>query len=445
MRSGAQMTAQEPSTLRRELGFAQLVVFGIVYMAPISAFTLFGWVTTASDGAAVPAYIIGALAVALTAASYGMMGEVVPLAGSTYSYARSALGPLTGFIAGWAVILDYLLIGALVALYAGLFLNATVPQVPTEVWIAGFLLFSLLTNLMGIRWSMGAEIAIAVVQLLFIVVFVLFATELIWSQTVTLPAAWPTGVSVGQVASGSAFAVISYLGFDAVMTLTEEVRSDNPGRTAGRAALVCIAIMMTIFVGITWLLSAVGQGIAIDDPAQAALMTFSSRLPMLVWPFTLVAALALGLGGTVAIHAGVSRIVFGMARDNQLPAVLAKVNGRTQVPWVAVLTTQAIMAAGAYLALPQVDLLASMVSFGALIAFILVNASVIGHFGYRRRSQDVIRHWLLPSLGIVVLAYVLSNIQRLAVELGIAWLVLGVVYFLTFGRSLTAKAIGRSP
>lgn len=427
------------TALKRELDYWHLVLFGIVYMAPIAGFTVYGWVVLNSNGAAVPAYLLGAIALALTANSYGVMGEVAPSAGSAFTYVGVAFGPLLGFVAGWAVILDYLLIGALVALYAAIFLNAALPAVPVQAWLAGFLMFSLIANLLGIRWSVGVDIAIAGIQFVFIAVFLYMAGGLIAQGNLAPVALWPPDVPLSHVAFGAASAVISYLGFDAVMTLTEEVRGASPGRTAGRAALTAIGVMMVVFVVVTWILSILGQNEPISDASSVSFAILSERLPQLVWPLSVVAALALGLGGLVTVHAGVSRIIFGMARDGRLPAALARVHAKSGVPWVAMVVSMVIMAVAAFLALPQVDLLTGLVSFGALTSFLLVNAAVIGHFGARQRSTNLVKHWLLPGAGILTVGYVLTSILPTALEFGVAWLAAGLLFYLAH-RAAPARA-----
>ena len=435
--------AEDSSTpgLGRELDFWHLVMFGIVYMAPIAGFTLYGWVALNSNGAAVPAYLLGAVALALTANSYGVMGEVAPSAGSAFTYVGVAFGSFFGFVAGWAVILDYLLIGALVALYAAIFLNAALPAVPVQAWLAAFLLFSTSTNLLGIRWSMSVDIAIAGIQFVFIAVFVWLATGLIARGGLEPVALWPANVPLSRVAFGAASAVISYLGFDAVMTLTEEVRGMAPGRTAGRAALTAIAVMMAVFVVVTWTLSMLGQNEPIADPSSVSFVILAERLPQLIWPLSLVAALALGFGALVTVHAGVSRIIFGMARDGQLPAMFSLVHPKSRVPWVATLVSMLVMAIAAYVALPQVDLLSGLVSFGALASFILVNASVIGYFGVRRHSTNLLKHWLLPGAGVLTVGYVLTSVLPAALELGGAWLAGGIMFYLA-QRALRPARVG---
>ena len=416
--------------LRRELGFWDLVTFGVVYMAPIAGFTMFGFVHAASSGASVPAYVVAAIALALTAVSYGTMAQAEPSAGASFAFARLAMGPVVGFAAGWAIILDYLLIVALVVAFAGIFLNAALPAIDTNVWLIGFLVMSITVNLLGVRWSLSVDLLVAGLQLLFCVAFAMMALPLVLGGDFAIAPIWQAGSSQGTIVTGASVAVITYLGFDAVVTLTEEVRGGRPGHTAGRASLTAVLAMMGIYIGISWLLASIAPGLELSDPSQTVFQIIAARLPALSWPLSLVAGLALGIGCAVTTHAAVSRQIFGMAREHHLPSGLAQLSPRARTPWVAVLTSGAVAAGIAIVALPNVDLLSQLVSFGALTAFLLVNLSVVAHFGIRLRSTAIVRHWILPLSGVVVVLYLLASINLLALEVGIGWLALGVGIYL---------------
>lgn len=416
--------------LKRELGFWDLLVFGVVSMAPIASFTMFGFVDAASGGASIPAYAIAAVALGFTAVSYGTMAEVEPSAGASFAYARLAMGPLAGFVAGWAILLDYLLIYALVVVFAAIFLNAAFPAIDTNLWMIGFFALTLIVNILGVRWSLTVDLAVAGVQFLFCAVFAVMAASLVSSGAFAPAPIWPSSTSTGMIVSGASVAVITYLGFDAVVTLTEEVRGARPGYVAGRAALAAVLIMMGVYFVISWLLASLGQGLTFEDPSQTAFVIIAERLPALAWSLSLVAGLALGIGIAVSVQAAIGRLLFGMAREHCLPAVIAHLSPKARTPWVAILISCAVAAGVAVIALPNVDLLGQMVSFGALAAFLFVNLSVIAHFAIRQRSRALVRHWVVPILGAAVVLYVLASVSPLALELGLGWSVVGVAIYL---------------
>jgi amino acid transporter len=231
--------------------------------------------------------------------------------------------------------------------------------------------------------------------------------------------------------------VISFLGFDAISTLSEEVREGSSGRTVGRATMICIGVMATIFIVVSWLLADLGRGQAVNDVASAGFEIIGHRLPWLAWPMTLVAGLALGIGATIPPQAAVARVLYAMARERHLPLALTKLHPRFQTPHIAVLVVASLMAVAAFTALPHVDFLASLVSFSALAAFLFVNASVIAWFGVRKKSRRLFRHWIIPSAGFMVVAYILAGMPPMAIAVGIGWMVIGIVYYA--GLSMVAR------
>ena len=217
--------------------------------------------------------------------------------------------------------------------------------------------------------------------------------------------------------------------------MAEEVKGDDPGRTVGRAILISVAAMATVFVSVSWLLSDLGAGMSIQDPANAAFEIVQAKLPVLAVPLAVIAGMALGFSGNFVAHAASSRIVFALARDGLLPSVLSRVHRRFRSPFVAVILTFLFFTSVAFAALAHFDVLSGMVSFGALVAYIFVNLSVLIYLGVANWTGDWLNHRILPGLGIAVLLYILSGINTLALELGLVWMAVGVgVYALAHVR-----------
>lgn len=426
---GAGMT--ETIGLRRAIGFWDLVLFGVISIAPVAPFTLFGFVHSASGGTVVAPYLLGAIGISLTALSYAAMAEIAPQAGSVYGFSRLAMGRFAGFFGGWAIMLDYVLIAALVLLYGALFLNSVLIAVPVELLIAAFGAAMLTVNLIGIHWSAWVDAILTGLQVTIGLLFAVVALGLLLGPGgagISLDPLWSATTDLGAVVAGTSPAVIAFLGFDAISTLSEEVRGEQPGRLVGLATLSALVLMLGLFVGISWLLADLARGLTIADPSTASLEVLGARIGWLVMPLSLVVALAFW-AGTTAGHAGVSRLGFAMARAGELPGFLAYVHPGRQVPTRTVLLYGALIVGIAYVALPHVTLLTDMVSFGAIVGFILVNLSVVVHFGVRGGSRRWFRHWLAPGAGIAVLLWVLSGIHPEALIAGTSWLAVGLLWF----------------
>ena len=427
----------EQVSLRRSLGLRNLVFFGLVAMAPVAGFTVYGFVNQYSNGAVVPAYLLGGLGMALTASSFATMARTAPGAGSVYGFAMLAMGRFAGFIGGWALLLDYGLITGLATLFGAIYLVGALPGVPVEPVLGLMCAAALAVNYVGLGLSSKVDLVSTCLQLACALGFCVLALWLLAGSGggLTLRPIWPSDGKFASIVSGSSVSIIAYLGYDAVSSMAEEVKGDDPGRTVGRAILISVAAMATVFVSVSWLLSDLGAGMTIQDPANAAFEIVQAKLPVLAVPLAVIAGMALGFSGNFVAHAASSRIVFALARDGLLPSVLSRVHRRFRSPFVAVILTFLFFTSVAFAALAHFDVLSGMVSFGALVAYIFVNLSVLIYLGVANWTGDWLNHRILPGLGIAVLLYILSGINTLALELGLVWMAVGVgVYALAHVR-----------
>lgn len=429
---------QEPhlvqSEMRRVLSLSHLFVFGLVSMGPLAAFTMYGFVFATSGGAIILAYLIGAAGVMLTALSFAQMASVAAQSGSVYGYAKFAIGGTAGFLGGWAMLLDYLLLASLTVVYGALFLSSALPQIPRLGYLCGFFVLLLASGVRGVTLSTKFDFGVLVAQLGFCAVFILMALLLSGSGGAQSPLAhefMPSGATFAAVLGGASLTVITFLGFDAISTLAEEVTGAHPGRRIGQATVLSVAAMLVLFILISWLLTGLSQGLTLSDPSTSAFDILAQRLPALAMPLALICGLALGVGGCQACHTGATRLTFAMARDGRLPPALASISPAFRTPMIAMAVTLAVIVAISTVALDHVDLLAGLVSFGALTGFLFVNVSVIVHFGIRNRSRAWLAHWVAPLLGIVVVLEIMSGINPMALKLGLGWMVAGgVIYWL---------------
>src|SRR3984885_3040719 len=137
--------------LKRSLSLFDLLVYGLVFIVPIAPFVVFGIVFNASKGMVPLIYLVGLVAMLFTALSYRAMSQVFPVAGSVYTYAARSLGPSIGFLAGWAILLDYLLIPTLTYVACAIAVGSVVPEVPKAGWVVLLLSFSTAINYLGIE------------------------------------------------------------------------------------------------------------------------------------------------------------------------------------------------------------------------------------------------------------------------------------------------------
>jgi amino acid transporter len=150
--------------------------------------------------------------------------------------------------------------------------------------------------------------------------------------------------------------------------------------------------------------------------------------------------IASGIANAMAAQAAVSRILFAMARDGKLPAVLARIHPRYKTPYVSTLVVAGVsLLVGGFFS-QRPDDLSRVVNFGALSGFLLLHLSVIHHYFIRQRSGDWLRHLLFPLVGFLVIAYVLFEMDSAAKIMGACWIAIGAVYYLVLAVLLKKPA-----
>ena len=427
------MNQTSAPSLRRSLGYWDLIVYGLAYIAPIAPLSTLGFVYDAAHGMIALAYVLGAVCMYFTAQNYALMSESVPSAGSVYGFARFALGRFAGFLAGWMILLDYLLIPALVYVLIGVALGVLVPSVDRSVWIVLMVAFTLAVNWFGVTVTTRANfIAVGFQVLLLVVLLILGVSALLRGHGaggLTLsPFYDPKSFEIGAVFAATSICINSFLGFDAISTLSEEVKGGDR-RLVGRAIMGGLFISATFFVVVAWVLGNLMRGLVIHDASAAAYEM--TGLTIGAWASVALAwgyATLIGFSNALPMQVGVARVLYAMGRDRQLPQVLARVHPKYHTPYVGMLVTAAISLIVAVVMRNRLDDLATTVNFGALSGFLLLHVSVLVRFGILERSRRWFAHWLAPILGIVVVLGVFSGMAGLAIRLGLVWLAIGTVW-----------------
>jgi amino acid transporter len=420
-------------SLRRTLSYGDLLVYGLAYVSPFALLQTVGFVWQASNGLMVLAYVLAAVCMYFTAKSYALMTDTVPNAGSVYGFARHALGPFAGFIAGWMILLDYLLIPAYIYVLMAVALDTLIPQVDRAVWILALGGATLGINWFGVKVTSRVNLISVAIQLAIIAVITLFSLMALHAGkgtgALTLRPLYTLGLfHAKSVFTATSICVMSFLGFDAISTLSEEVESDDR-RIVGRAIVGVLFLSAALFTLLAWVLGNLMSGFVIKDAASAIYELTGSAIGP--WASALIAwatVTVVGFTNALPMQVGVARVTYAMGRDRQLPAVLAKVHAVHGTPYVGMIVTTAISIAVALAMRSRMDELVSIVNFGALSGFFILHVSVIALFYVKARSGRWVVHLLVPLAGIVVVLAVLSGMSALATTLGLAWLAVGLVY-----------------
>ena len=425
---------QQPGKLRRVLSLWDLVLYGIVLISPIAAVPLFGVVQQLSGGHAVSTLLAGMVAMTLTAFSYGRMAALYPLAGSAYSYVGQGLNPHLGFLAGWAMLMDYLLVPVICIVYTAITLERVVPGVPYWIWCA--LIAALLTgvNLWGIRATATANLLMMVAALVVILPFIGLAIHWLlvhqgWPGLLSMkPFYNPQTFHWKTLAAGTAVAALTYGGFDGVSTLSEEV--DNPRRNI-LLATVFVCIFTGLFGGLQiYLAQRVHPGFNDFANAETAFLDLTRLVggPLLFQGMAIILIIS-NLGSGLTAQAGISRLLYGMGRDGILPRpFFAYVSPQRAVPTYNILLIGVLAFSGCMLL--NYERAAELINFGAFLAFMGVNASVVRSYYFRRPRQErrALPDLVLPTLGFLFCFVIWLNLSRQAKIVGALWFAAGIVY-----------------
>ncbi|MDG4807708.1 APC family permease [Micromonospora sp. WMMD1120] len=423
--------------LARRLRFRDLVAYGLVYMVPIAPMAIFGSVYAGSGGMVALAYAVGVVALVFTAFSYAQMVKAFPMSGSVYNYAGRGISAPVGFLAGWVILLDYVLVPGLLYLVASVAMHATVPAVPVWLWLLGFVAVNTVVNSVGIRMTAMVTRVMLVGELIILAVFLAVAGWALASGRGRF--SWEAFYSSDTftwslVAGAVSIAVLSFLGFDGISMLAEETKGGS--RQIGRAMAAVLILAGVLFIAQTWLAAMLvpdpGTLLAEGDVNGTAFYD-AAAVAGGGWLATLCAvatAIAWGLPNSMVAQVATSRLLYAMARDRQLPAFLAKVSIRRNVPINATLLTGVVsLVLGLYMATRAdgITVLSSLINFGAMVAFLVLHVSVVVHHLIRQGSGNWWAHLVMPGIGFAILAYVVVNANIAAQRLGLAWLALGMV------------------
>ena len=431
--------------LRRTLTLWDLIFYGIVLIQPIAPVPLYGVAQKLSDGHFVTIILIALFAMLITAVSYGRMGALYPTAGSAYTYVGKGLNPHLGFLAGWAMILDYLLQPLINTVWISTALHERaaslhIPQLPFVFWAAIIAGVMTVLNLAGVKSSARANKVLLTVMSLVVVWFIWQAVRYLyfgqgWAGLFSIqPLYNPKTFNPNMILTATSFAALTYIGFDGVTTLAEDV--ENPKRN------VLLAVVLTcLFAGVCSALEAyLGARVWPDwrsfTNLETAYMDICRRvggalLFGAMFVILGVAAFGSGLTGTL----GAARLLFGMGRDGVLPRkFFGHLKPGSSTPTNNILLIGGLSFAGAVL----LNFVGSayqhageLLNFGAFLAFIGVNFACFWQFSVHRpagQSLRLFRDALVPLLGFVACSIIWWKLPHLAKIVGGIWFVIGILY-----------------
>ena len=386
--------------LRKSLKLWQVVMMGLAYLTPMTVFDTFGIVSGISDGHVPASYLLALAGVLFTAISYGKLVRQFPEAGSAYTYAQKSINPHVGFMVGWSSLLDYLFLPMINVLLAKIYLSALFPEVPPWVWVVTFVAILTAANLKSVNLVANFNTLFVLVQISIMVVFIFLVVQglhkgegvgTVWSLQPFIS----ENAHLIPIITGATIVCFSFLGFDAVTTLSEE--TPDAARVIPKAIFLTAVYGGVIFIAASFFMQLFFPDISRFKDPDAALPEIA---------------------------------LYVMGRDNVFPErVFGYVHPKWRTPALNVIMVGIVALSALFFDLVTAT---ALINFGALVAFTFVNLSVFNHFwrrkGMNKSWKDHFHYLLMPLVGALTVGVLWVNLESTSLTLGLVWASLGGAY-----------------
>lgn len=459
----------DKGNLHRVLNAPQLFAIGYGDVGS-SIYYALGVTTLYALGAVPLALALAGIVFFCTVLTYAELSAAMPESGGSCSFARHAFNDLVSFIAGWALLLDYIVTIAISAFSIGPYLSNFIPVLKSSIGNVPFTLAILATllalNIFGVKEStrislllcifdIATQLAIITVGLIFLMHLLhpqqfLFQLQQLWiHMRVGVPDAvwsptWP------QFWKGVGMAMVAYIGIESISQLAGEAR--HPNRTVPRAMLATMVTLFILYFGISSIaLSALTPQELTTQYLEDPIAGIASSIPygreyLAPWVGLLGATILF-----VAANAGLigaSRLTFAMSEHFALPRVFYKLHSKYKTPYMSLIAFTVI--AGAIVTVAQhLTHIAELYNFGAMLSFALAHASLLG---LRIRQPDLVRPFkigwnvrfgryelpltsVLGLLGTVAVWVDVILTKPAGRNLGFLWMGIGLLLYFWYRRT----------
>jgi len=423
-------TTPAPARLRRTLSLWDLILYGVIVIQPVAPMSVFGVLRDRGHGHVVTTILIAMVAMLFTAISYGRMARAYPSAGSAFTYVGQEINPALGYVTGWSMVMDYMLNPMICIIWCSQQAHVFAPAIPYWGWAIFFFLMFTGLNLQGVKTSARVNTALAAGMGVVITIFFVTAARYIFghdhsatgffTQPFYDPALWNTKAVLG----GTSIAVLTYIGFDGISTLSEE--AENPRRNILLATvLTClvIGVLSAVQVYVAQLIWPSSQAFPDVDTAFTFVAGRAWAPMFAILGFTLLVA---NFGSGMGAQLGAARLLYGMGRSKALPqSFFGALDPKRHVPRNNVIFVGLIALAGAFVI--SYGLGAEMLNFGALIAFMGVNLAAFMRY-YVREDRKKLSNLVPPLAGFFICLLLWLNLSRPAKIVGAIWMAVGIAF-----------------
>ena len=431
----------KPASLHRTLGLWNLIIIGMVIIQPTAPMGIYGVISNKAHGHVVTTILIAMVAMLFTAISYGRMARIYPSAGSAYTYVGQEMHSALGYVVGWGMVMDYLINPLICTAFCAKAAMNILPGISFYIWIVFFAVFFSWLNLRGIKTSAQLNEALCAGMVVVVALFLAAVVRAVWGIQhdpgfFTHPFYDPATFHMQSIFAGTSVAVLTYIGFDAISTFSEEV--ENPRRNIMLATvLVCL---------ITGVLSALevyaaqliwGSNPFPAENVESAFAIVSGKAGgMVLFQIVNFTLLIANMGSGMGSQLAAGRLLYGMGRGNALPkSFFGVIEPKHRVPRNNILAVGAFAMVGAglleffsdRLGGGAYDIGAQCLNFGAFVAFMGVNASAFVHH-WKHENRASIGGYAVPTLGFLICGFIWVHLSHPALVLGAVWMIAGIAY-----------------
>jgi len=417
--------------LKRALNLWDLVLYGIIVLQPTAPMAIYGVINARGRGHVVTTILIALIAMLFTAIAYGRMARAYPSAGSAFTYVGQEINPALGYITGWSMVMDYMLNPLICMIWCSEASMRFAPGVPFWIWVIFYFLMFTGLNLRGIKTSARINAALATGMGLVVAIFFVAAARYVFGHPhdgigfFTRPLYDPATFNFGAVLGGTSIAVLTYIGFDGISTLSEEV--ENPRRNILLATVLTCVVVGFLSAAECYAAQLVWPSSEAFRDNDTAFIDVSTRAAG-SWFFGVIniTLIVANFGSGMAAQLGAARLLYGMGRSNALPKFFGAIDRKRHVPRNSVIFVGVIALIGVACGMTYA-LGAEMLNFGALIAFMGVNAASFVRY-YVHASEKKLSNLIPPVFGFLVCLLLWLNLSRPAQIAGSIWMIVGIAF-----------------
>jgi amino acid transporter len=434
-------TQPKAASLHRTLGLWNLIIIGMVIIQPTAPMGIYGVISNRGHGHAVTAIMIAMVGMLFTAISYGRMARVYPSAGSAYTYVGQEMNSSLGYVVGWGMVMDYLINPLICVAFCAQAAMNIVPGLSYYVWIVFFAAFFTWANLRGIKTSARMNEVLCAGMTVVVVLFLASVMRTVMHVQhdpgyFTHPFYDPGTFQLPAVFAATSVAVLSYIGFDAVSTFSEEV--ENPRRNI-MLATVLVCIITGVLSGLEVYAAQLIWGskpFSQDDVVSAFAIVSRQAGGAILFQVVNLTLLIANLGSGMGAQLAAGRLLYGMGRGNALPKqFFGAIEPKRRIPRNNIIAVGGFALVGAGLLQFFADRLgggayeigAECLNFGAFVAFMGVNAAAFVHHARHENTRDP-RGYVVPTLGFLICGFIWVHLSNPALVLGAVWMIAGISY-----------------